>query len=146
MFVGAVWVLALLWRRGGVAKKVAWTGVAMLALFVGLAVYSTLRYVDLEEGVVMDACNGRAAVLEQRLRGGGNPNAKTDEGLGALDCATTNGHVETARILLEHGADPDSPPDGYRGPFNKTPREWAAEGKDPAMIRLFRRFPKRKGP
>src|SRR4051794_5212044 len=91
----AVIALVHLWRRGGESgKKVALAGASILILFIGLAIYSEGRYIMLEEGIVMDACDGNAAGVAWRLRMGGSAKAKTDNDLSALGCASTNGHVE----------------------------------------------------
>ena len=136
--VGLTIVFAILWRRGGtVARGVALGGSAFLALMVGLAIYSEGRYIVLDEGLVIDACAGDTAGVLWRLDHGGSPNAKTDDGLGALECATTNGHVAAARVLLQHEADPDARSEA----FGDTPRENAR--RIPEMLRMFAKYPSR---
>ena len=110
-----------------------------LVAIIGVFAIVEWRYVDLEEGVVADACEGDLEGVRGRLSRGAKANAENDDGLGALDCAATNGHPEVAALLLASGADPDHRDET----LGFTPREMAIKGGDPAMVRLFARYPKR---
>ena len=144
----AAFLLWRLWCGGSdVGRGVALGCGAVLGALVVLAIYSTGRYIVLDEGIVMAACEGDAADVRWRLSLGASANAKTDNSLGALECAATNGHVEAVKVLLEHGANPDAVPEDHGDPFwAKTPREWAKASGDPELIRLFARYPKRNAP
>ena len=143
----AAFLLWRLWRGGGnVGRGVALGCGTVLGVFVLLVVYAEGRYIVLDEGIVQAACEGDAAGVRWRLALGASASTKDDNGLGALSCAATNGHVGAVRALLEHGADPDAVPDDNGDPFwAKTPREWAKASGDPELIRLFARFPRRAG-
>ena len=144
----AAYLLWRLWRGGSnVGRGVALGCGTVLGALVCLVIYSEGRYIVLEEGTVMAACDGDAEEVRWRLRLGASANAKTDNGLGALECAETNGHVKAVRVLLEHGANPDAVPEDHGDPFwAKTPREWAKASGDPELIRLFARYSKRNTP
>jgi uncharacterized protein len=84
-------------------------------------------------------------IVNMLLAAGANPNAKDspsslDEGrLTALHLAAEHGHASTCRILLEHGADPNSTTQSHRTPLNyacharslAAIKELLAHGADP---------------
>ena len=53
------------------------------------------------------AANGDALTVLQLLLSGASVNAPSVEGVTPLMCAAAWGHVEVARILIEHGANID---------------------------------------
>jgi cytohesin len=67
---------------------------------------------SLNDRVVVDAVGGLPdpVPLKRILESGANPNAK-DSGRTALHLAVGYGYVEKARLLLQHGADPNAPSD-----------------------------------
>jgi hypothetical protein len=57
---------------------------------------------SLEQRLVMAAAQGRTRTVEDLLDSGADVHWKSDE---ALRQATRNGHAETAKLLIEAGAD-----------------------------------------
>lgn len=68
--------------------------------------------------------HGDAKVLEAMLACGFDPNVKDGDGVTALHRAAMAGHVDAARVLIEHGAQVNA----LDGMFSGTPLLWAAEG------------------
>jgi ankyrin repeat protein len=58
------------------------------------------------QGIFELARNGGAGVLATLLSAGVPVNVRTSEGESLLMLAVRHGHTETARLLLENGADP----------------------------------------
>ncbi|MFF1544173.1 ankyrin repeat domain-containing protein [Streptomyces sp. NPDC058291] len=81
---------------------------------------------------------GAAEVARRLLEAGAPPDAES-AGLGAegtpLCAASCWGHVDTVRILLAHGADPELREDHGTG---LTPLEWATAGPHPETIAVLR--------
>jgi ankyrin repeat protein len=94
-----------------------------LALLVGAPVVIgrlfMRRYGDPE--LVRAAAGGDAATVRERLRRGAPANSYHLEGSSALWWAVNSGSLETVRVLLGHGADPNS-----SGQFNTVIEEAVA--------------------
>ncbi|MCQ9184530.1 ankyrin repeat domain-containing protein [Streptomyces sp. IBSBF 2953] len=84
------------------------------------------------------ACVHGAADVARRLLEAGAPPDAESAGVGAegapLCAAACWGHVETVRILLAHGADPEQREDHGTG---LTPLEWATAGPHPETIAVL---------
>jgi hypothetical protein len=75
--------------------------------------------------------SGNAAVLETMLACGFDPGAKDKDSVTPLHRAAMGGHVEAARVLLDHGADVHA----LDGMFAAPPLVWAVEGRSSAKRR-----------
>ena len=89
-------------------------GIGVLA--VALAVVSTHKS---QAGAPFAAAYlGDEVALGKWLDAGGNPNLMDDAGMSLLYLATgPKGDADTVRVLLEHGADPNSVSDGADSPL-----------------------------
>src|SRR5690606_24149866 len=76
---------------------------------------------------------GNTDVVRRLLEAGAEADKPGADGQTALMIVARTGNVESARLLLEHGADPNAR-ETWR---NQTAVIWAAAQKQPAMIRLL---------
>lgn len=85
------------------------------------------------------ADRGSIDCLKLLVQTGANVNAVDCDGIGVLQTALSAGlNVESVRILLEAGADPDACDDD-----GDSPRMWVSEERDNDMADLFALFPTR---
>lgn len=75
-------------------------------------------------------------LMDALIRHGGDPNSHDDHGYSVLFKAAVSGHLETVRMLLDHGADPN-PRCGW--PAANT-RWYSYLAKDPQVVRLLRSY------
>lgn len=73
------------------------------------------------ELLAVAAFHGQTEVVEWLLAEGVDPNGPVESGVSPLHQAARNGHIETARVLLRHGADPES----LDSLHDSTPLGWA---------------------
>ncbi len=92
-----------------------------------LGTQSPQRQDDLNKQLVTAAADGDLAAVSELLAEGADVNADNGFGVTPLYTAADWGNLELVRLLLEHGADPDSsPPSRGRSPWGKTPLMLAA--------------------
>jgi uncharacterized protein len=61
-----------------------------------------------EEKLIRAAEDGQLDIVQNFLKAGVSPNAKSDGEVTVLMWAAARGHVEVVRLLLESGADPSA--------------------------------------
>ena len=80
-----------------------------------------------------NVCVTSRAVLERLIEAGFDPNRPDWLGKTALHHYAGRGDTDNARLMIEHGADPDALDDEYRG----TPLAWAARQGRETMVRFL---------
>ncbi|CUU35930.1 MAG: ankyrin repeat domain-containing protein [Armatimonadetes bacterium] len=78
------------------------------------------------------AIYGRTRVLERMLQAGVSPDLRDKNGRTLLMLAAENGHTDTVRLLLRHGANPRA-----TSALGETVLDCARRGKNPTVIRLI---------
>lgn len=81
------------------------------------------------QGIFELARNGGAGPLSVMLNAGVPVDMRTSDGDSLLMLACSNGHLDTARLLLENGANPD-----FRNDQQQTPLMAAARSNQGAVI------------
>lgn len=78
------------------------------------------------------AIYGRTRVLERMLQAGVSPDLRDKNGRTLMMLAAENGHADTVRLLLRHGANPRTV-----SALGETVLDCAKRGKNPTVIRLL---------
>jgi hypothetical protein len=73
------------------------------------------------------ARSGNVALIRERISSGGDPTRS-----GALFIATTQGHIQAVRLLLDLGADPNAKDSRGNGAL-----EYALRNRNTALVRLL---------
>ena len=87
------------------------------------------QYAEIGDPLTEAAHRGETEMVRRLLEAGVDANAKSKHGHRALNNASD--HLETARVLLDHGADPQG------RAFGGTPTQWAYHASNPTMARFF---------
>lgn len=74
----------------------------------------TYKGLGLNESLLMAAANGDAKEVVEALKSGADPQAVSRTGVTPLLAATYGGNVEAVKAVVEHGADVNNVPSGYR--------------------------------
>ncbi len=112
------------------SRRMLWTLAVPL-----LCAATALQETDLDIRLVAAAAAGDLASVQALLEEGANVNADNGFGVTALYSAADWGRVDLVRLLLDHGADPDSNPISRgRSPWGKTPLQLAASSNTDVTV------------
>src|SRR5215467_8838598 len=118
-------------RLGRVGKKTGMAAVAILAGLVTLGVANWPRFRDRK--LLYAADSGDTAAVRLWLRLGGDLKAQLYPGVTPLMCAARHGHIDTLRVLLDQGANPNF----TENIWYVTPLMYAVQSRDPGVVQML---------
>jgi energy-coupling factor transporter transmembrane protein EcfT len=112
--------LVTLRRCKRITSRQFWACLVVAGVLWALPLLPLFYYSTFTEGLYSAARDGNVAKAKTLLSLGADPNADCEFGY-ALEAAVSSGHEEVAKLLLDHGANPDLRTEG-RGDYRSLVR------------------------
>jgi hypothetical protein len=105
--VVTAWLLIAKARK--LSARTIFVGLAIIALPFALGAVTTIAYLVVDEPLMSAAYQGDLAGLKWSLNAGANPNLVDEFNMTPLCAALANDKVDAAKLLIERGANPNTP-------------------------------------